>query len=574
MKTRIYGLLILFALLIGGGLIVFGCSSGGGGGSDDITFTVSRIDPDDNEKDTKGLLLEFTEDVPGLKESDIIITPIGRIKIDKISGGPKSYTLAITVSEYAETIKSKVTVNKPGVTGSADVDIEKKEGPIEFRLDAAVKVGSDNTAKLTITFGRSFTLNVNQISIDNSSDGSAEKGDLKVSSGTEYELTLVNVKEGTIKVGINDSRINQTKKDVTLSKDGGGSSSGNLAESIEIDFEDDYYSELLGKNTTEKFTVEKGYPKVFTVKVTPLDASNKVTWDSLDKDIATVDQNGKVQAGPNSSGKDPATTTIFARSTDGSGIGEQQTIKVISRILPTALTIKTSGAIVSNVTGDNTNDVSIALLLGDDDLILTTSLKDGTPLKLTNDQDISMPSSIPTTYISFTKKGREEKTSMIPPHVPCERFSLIPKAETALDDDPIVLTLKSNSNSAIATATLTITSITYKEVNNVLFEKKNGTALVAFAPGPPPATPFGSESEITIKVTPKNSSDLVPFQSVSASVKSGYGTYVEVLSHNVKGEIKIRRKLASTFGSAEIDVTVKDGKGVSTTKTISVTGGA
>jgi hypothetical protein len=428
MKTKKPRLLALFALLISCGLIIFGCSSpdpednnnnnNNNNQSGSIDFTVAANTP--SGKNTDKLVLTFTREVASLSASDITIFPTEGITKGTLSGSGIKWELPVTVSGFANTIACTVTINRSGINSTAKtVNIENNEGKIDYKA-VSEKVASNNTTKLTVTFvGRDFDLKTDHIVItsDTSSTtpGYASVGGV-TGSGKIHDVSLTSVTPGGITLKINNEKVNDTAKAMTLSRESTSTTpppdpnptNPGVGEILEMEIIDNHptYSK-----SVSGLKVEYGFPKKLGIKFVPsLPANERVEWITGTDNIITVNQTtGEIKAIANNTG----TATILAKAKDGSGVGDMKTITVVKRIIPTMVKIESNETDYYTLafTGTTGATVPVIVKLGDNDLTFTVELSDGT--FRTNDQ-IILKDSDPSNFFTITPTTSDVSTDDVP----------------------------------------------------------------------------------------------------------------------------------------------------------------
>ncbi len=174
----------------------------------------------------------------------------------------------------------------------------------------------------------------------------------------------------------------------------------------------------------EQLTIDKNRSQTITYSVLPENASNKkVTWESSDPDIVSVNTNGQV------TGRACGTATITCSAADGSGVNKSIEVTVVQKVTSirwdnnTALTINKDESATPTVTilpDDATNkdliwtssdekvlsvsDNGKITAVGGGTATITCSTADGSNLKIT--REIFVPSiSISSTEYTVTSKN-------------------------------------------------------------------------------------------------------------------------------------------------------------------------
>ena len=182
--------------------------------------------------------------------------------------------ITVTTEDGAKTATCKVTVNAPQTVPVTGVTLDKAELTLEK--------GSTGTLKATVE-PQNATNNTVTWSSSNEEVATVANGTVTAVSAGEATITVTTedgAKTATCKVTV-------TPKTVPVS----------------------------GIQVQGKGVIYVGDTTKLTATITPDGASNKaVTWDSQNKDIATVDQQGNVKA------LKAGTATITATAQDGSGI--------------------------------------------------------------------------------------------------------------------------------------------------------------------------------------------------------------------------------------------------------------
>jgi len=478
MKTKKTAYLAISALIISGALLILGCEDPTPEPPPDITFEVTVNTPSGGNSDR--LDISFSSAVTGLTKDMITIT-VGSGKIasgsnlevtkENLTGSDRLWQLSITIGDgFADTYSCTVKITKTGVTPStSSVSITKNTGQADFILGATeVK---DNKSELTIKFSKDVSLSAGDITV--------KEGDNDVSKGTlsgsqrEYKLEITGVSIGTkISVAINKDGVNTASKSIELGDkpvEPEPEQPGPSLPTNTIDIITDTavpYSKI-----HPDFVVENGYPRKYTVWVTPLQASKDVEWSILDTSLATVDKDGWVTPKPNVKGE----TIITAKAKDSSGKGNHTTIVVTGRVLPTQMKISSAGNLDTGYNGGfvdtSTWSRDVGLILGDTDLVITVGLYNNS--LLTNDQSVVLSS----TASKFTLSSTYTETEPPVGEVPRTQFKLTPGAAESAKEQ---IVLQSNYAPKTVSAVLN-TSVGYKSVTYTMeyYQADDKTKIVA-----------------------------------------------------------------------------------------------
>jgi len=541
MKTRKPVFLALFALVVSCGLIFFGCDLlfPPDPGQNAITFTVTANTP--SGKNTESLDIRFSEEVPGLTVADISLSASNVTK-GNLSGGGANYNLTVTVSGFAGSVPCSVTINKTGVSSSAQSvggGVVNNEGKADYTVNPS-KIETAGTATLTIALTKEVTLSADQITITKDV-GEASRGAL-TGSGKSYELAVSGAKPGAIKIKINNTQVNDAEKTVNLEASTTTPGTGVPVSRITIVDNQIAYAKNIEKNA-----IETGYPKQLTAVIHPDNAENKtLKWESLDPDIVTVNEKGIVSAGPNKQGRpydDDLKTTIYAKSTDGSEVEGSIDIKVVDKIDPSGISIEkvepgASGipyTYIIKLNGNSPNFTGNEFPMGDKGITLTVSLVAGS--NATNDQSMVRPPKVTSNpsglnLVSVTQVGDFQENEDV---VPLKRFLIKPADYKAdLENKTGTITFSSTSDTSV-TATISFKLIydKVKWINKpITFMNDAGTPLGTTA----------NFKDVTNSVIIATVNPNAPYKTITLYAEPGYESWIKIDPYGNQGnQFKIRK---------------------------------
>ena len=256
--------------------------------------------------------------------NDVKVTVTGSVDTKKAG----SYTLTYTATDTFGNVSTEtriVTVNKvksPTITGVKDVTINKSTGVFDFDKGISAKDASNKSLSTTMQTElikenpKSGTYTVTYIATDEFGNTASQKQTVTIVNDvkpvfTGIENTRVNIIEGSFdsKYGVQalDGDGNVLMFDVTgtvdftkagnnelvyHAKDNEGNET-TVTRNVEVVVVPVKYINIIN-GTSEMHTTEKIH---LEVSVYPTEASNKnLTWVSSNPSVATVDQDGNVQA--------------------------------------------------------------------------------------------------------------------------------------------------------------------------------------------------------------------------------------------------------------------------------------
>jgi len=420
-KTVVFRLL---ALAIGVGMMLFACDSSGSGDPTDtsptttfppntnptntagtgISFTAAAVDK--GESNTNEITLTFSEAVSiTIEDVSIVVKTSGySLKKNSLTGSGRTYTLKISSfnGTYVGPVSCDITVAKSGIESDAKaVVLQYNSGIINYDVYQSKDIDSGLTAELTFTFGKSFELKDDYITITPGS-GSAYKGDLS-GSGKTWKLGITSVSEGDVSVKVSDASVYSDAKKVSLKKEASttptGPGSGSVT-AIYIERVPKNYSPLCTDpaSPTNTYVVEDGFPRQFYARFIPENPAFKtVEWYAVND--TTKPENGKISVtgsgiygsvkveGMTATSPSGANPQLSLRSLDTLKASDLVTIQPIERKIPDKVFVEYTNTGDTGNFYDATN--GIQLIEGKNNSVkIITGLVLGTEGRnyLTNDQ--------------------------------------------------------------------------------------------------------------------------------------------------------------------------------------------
>ncbi len=302
-----------------------------------ITLDKTTLSLEKGESDTLVATVEpdYTSDKVVWSSSNEAVATVENGKITAVGGGKA--TITATAGKVSATCEVTVTVSATGVElsksaitlekdaeetltatvapeNSTDKVVWSSSAPAIADVDQTGKVTAKAVGKATITATAGTATATCKVTVVISATGvTLNKTAIALEKGATETLTATVAPENsTDKVvwSSSDDTIAEVDQTGKVTAVGGGTAiitatAGKVSASCEVTVTVPVASITLDKNTLE---LKKGATAVLTATVEPSDADDKtVVWKSLNQDVATVDQNGKVPAVASGTAKITAT---------------------------------------------------------------------------------------------------------------------------------------------------------------------------------------------------------------------------------------------------------------------------